>query len=382
MDELNLLNNKIYVVTALERRNKKKTFLESKSGLNILRVRTGNIKKVNLIEKGITTITIEYEFLAAIKKYFNNVKFDLVLYSTPPITFVKVIKMIKKRDGAKSYLLLKDIFPQNAVDLGMIKKCGILHKIFRSKEKKLYKISDYIGCMSIKNKVYLLENNKFLNHKKVEVCPNSIKPRNISPLDLEEKNLIKDKIGIPKNALVLIYGGNLGKPQGIDFMLRILSFNKNRRSIYFLIIGSGTEYKKIESYINKESLDNARLYPYLPKKAYNQYLKIADIGLILLDKRFTIPNIPSRLLSYMEYSLPIIAATDINSDLRECIRAGSFGEWCENGDLKNFNRIVSKFVYNKELIEIMGLNSRVNLERNYNTKKTTQIILRHFKIDN
>lgn len=75
-----------------------------------------------MIEKGISTLMIEGQFLRAIKKHFNDVTFDLVIYSTPPITFEKVILFIKERDLANSYLLLKDIFPQNALDLNMFSK--------------------------------------------------------------------------------------------------------------------------------------------------------------------------------------------------------------------------------------------------------------------
>ena len=58
------------------------------------------------------TIMIEYQYLIAIKKHFKNVKFDMVMYSTPPITFNKIIKYFKTRQNSKTYLILKDIFPQ------------------------------------------------------------------------------------------------------------------------------------------------------------------------------------------------------------------------------------------------------------------------------
>ena len=87
---------------------------------------------------------LETQYISAIKKYFSNIKFDLILYSTPPVTLVRPIKFIKKRDNAKTYLLLKDIFPQNAVDMGILGRKGIkglLYKYFRKKEKMLYALS-------------------------------------------------------------------------------------------------------------------------------------------------------------------------------------------------------------------------------------------------
>ena len=122
--------NKIHIVCPNERRLKENTKYSINKRLHLLKVKTFNIQKTSLIEKGLATLSIEYQYLFAIKKYFKTIKFDLVLYSTPPITFTKIIEFIKKRDGAYSYLLLKDIFPQNAVDMNMIKKNSIIHKYF------------------------------------------------------------------------------------------------------------------------------------------------------------------------------------------------------------------------------------------------------------
>src|SRR5699024_9539288 len=123
-----------------------------------------------------STINIGRQLKKNISKYFKDIKFDLILYSTPPITFVSVIEYLKKRDAAKTYLLLKDIFPQNAIDLEMFGKNGIIYKYFRMLEKKLYKVSDKIGVMSKANLEYLIDKNEFLDESKIEICPNTITP--------------------------------------------------------------------------------------------------------------------------------------------------------------------------------------------------------------
>ena len=170
----------VFIVSPTERRDKKKTHLITESGATILNVRTFNLQKTNLIEKGVGTLAIEYQYLNAIKKYFAHEKFDLVLYSTPPITFSKVIHFVKKRDNAYSYLLLKDIFPQNAVDMKMLQKDGFLHRFFLKKEARLYQLSDAIGCMSEANKAYVIEHKPKIAASKVEVNPNSIEPLAVS----------------------------------------------------------------------------------------------------------------------------------------------------------------------------------------------------------
>jgi hypothetical protein len=166
--------HQVYIVAPTERQYKKATNLKKESGAVILNVKTLNIQKTNVIEKGLATLLLEPQFLLAINKYFKNIKFDIVVYSTPPITFTKVIQKIKARDQARTYLLLKDIFPQNAVDLGMIKQNSLLHKYFSKKEKELYAVSDFIGCMSPANVRYILENNPVVKPECIEVNPNSI----------------------------------------------------------------------------------------------------------------------------------------------------------------------------------------------------------------
>ena len=122
MQEMKKEGHNVYVVTPVEKRLNQETNLSVVNGLNVLKVKTGNVQKVNIIEKGISTLMLERQFINAIDKYLGDVKFDLIVYSTPPITFCNAVTHVKKRDGAKTYLMLKDIFPQNAVDIGMMKR--------------------------------------------------------------------------------------------------------------------------------------------------------------------------------------------------------------------------------------------------------------------
>lgn len=345
----------VYIVTPSERRLKRRTCLQNREGITFLNIKTLNVQKTNLIEKGVSTLLIEHQFLYGIKKYLSDVRFDLVLYSTPPITFTLVIGYIKKKDGAKSYLLLKDIFPQNAVDLGMIKKGGVLHRYFRSKEKQLYHISDFIGCMSPANVEYLLKHNSEIDPAKVEVNPNSIEPAT-NFISTVEKEIIRKQYGIPDDSVAFIYGGNLGKPQGIDFLLDVLKSNKDRKDIFFVLVGSGTEFGKIKHWFTSNNPLNALLLAGMQKIEYDQLLQSCDVGLIFLDRRFTIPNFPSRLLSYLQFKLPVIAATDLSTDLGRIIEKNNFGHWAESGDIATLQSGIDKFRNGRSLIKEMGEN--------------------------
>jgi len=370
--------HQVTVVCPKERRNRIETNLLVDARVNILQVKTFNIQKTNIIEKGVGTLAITYQYLAAIKKYFLSTKFDLVLYSTPPITITRVIKTIKKRDNACTYLLLKDIFPQNAVDLGMIKNNGLIYRYFRWKEKQLYHISDFIGCMSLANVDYVIRHNPEINPKIVEVNPNSIEP-DFTPISKEDLVSIRNRFNIPPEVTAFIYGGNLGKPQGIDFLLDVLNSNKERQDIFFVIVGGGTEFLKVQTWFTANNPGNAELLAGLPKNEYDQLIQSCDVGLIFLDRRFTIPNFPSRLLSYLEYKMPVIAATDINTDLGRIMEENKFGFWAKSGDLLAMNQCINKFAHNKVLISEMGQKGFDYMETNYTVSNSYMQILNHFK---
>lgn len=361
----------IYVVAPLERRHKKKTTLAKEGRANILNVKTLNLTKTNVIEKGLGQVLVEKQYLSAIKAHFKDVIFDLVLYSTPPITFIKVIEYIKNRDGAYSYLLLKDIFPQNAVDMGMMKKKSVLHKYFRNKEKILYDISDTIGCMSEANKKFILLHNPDIQKEKVEVNPNTIEPLYID-YNQHEKDNIKRQYNLPLDKRIFVYGGNLGIPQGIDFLIETIK--KLREPLaHILIVGSGTQFKKLETWFNTNKPKNATLLSDLPKNKYDALLAACDVGMIFLHKDFTIPNFPSRLLAYLEMKKPVLAATDINTDIGKVIEEAKCGYWVKAGDISSILDQIT--ILCKSDLNVMGEKSWNLLNQEYLVERSYQLII-------
>lgn len=367
----------VFVISPVERRKKQVTSVVKEQNVTILKLKIGNTQKTNLIEKGISTVSIEPQFISGIKEYFSDVKFDLVIYSTPPITFCNAIEYVKKRDGAKTYLLLKDIFPQNAVDMGMMSKTGLksfLYKYFRRKEKKLYKISDHIGCMSQANADYIIKHNPEILPDIVEVCPNSVEPIDMS-VNQEEKIAIREKYRIPVDKMVYVYGGNLGKPQGIDFLIKCLKSQERNEDVFFLIVGDGTEFGKLEAYINDADQKNVKLMKRIPKEDYDTLVGACDVGMIFLDYRFTIPNFPSRLLSYMQAKIPVLAVTDISTDVGKVIVEAGFGWWCRSDSIESFNSAVFDSLNNNNN---MGSVEWDYLRENYSSVNSYQIIMKHF----
>lgn len=372
--------HEIYIIYPKERKLGEPTELTIHNHVHSLGVKTLNVTKTNVFEKGIGQLLLESQFMAALKRYFADVKFDLILYSTPPITFTKVIKYAKKRNPkAMTYLMLKDIFPQNAVDLGMLSKKGVkglLYRSFRNKEKELYRVSDFIGCMSPANVKYVLKHNPEVNPDIVEIAPNSYDvPKEIAKTDMV---VVRKIYGLPIDKPIFIYGGNMGKPQGIPFLIECMDAVKDRNDCHFVVVGDGTEYPKLDAWVKEVRPKAVSVFQKLPKADYDALTRACDVGLIFLDYRFTIPNYPSRLLPYLMERKPIIAATDPNCDTGSLAEQYKYGFYSPSNSVTAFIEAVNKMLASD--IKQMGENGYQFYLNNYTVEHTYQTIVKHLKI--
>lgn len=333
-----------------------------------VKIKVPNQFGVNFIKKGLVLLRLEGVIKRAIRKYLKGERFDLVLYATPPITLAGVIAYCKKTFCCKSYLMLKDIFPQNAVDLHMMSThgaTGILYKFFRKKEKKLYVYSDRIGCMSPANVEYLLKHNPYLDKGKVELFSNAIQIRDVKT-GAAGKELL-EKYRIDKDKLVFIYGGNLGKPQGLDFLAEAIAHCSDLEGVHFVMIGKGGEKERFFRALR--NLKNVTALDALPKEEYEKFCAECDVGMVVLDKRFTIPNYPSRILSYLNNAMPVFACTDTSSDVKELVEKQALcGKWCFSGSVQDFKETVRWFLDNRDKLNEMGRNGKQYLIAHFNVE--------------
>ncbi|MCT4583401.1 MAG: glycosyltransferase family 4 protein [Peptostreptococcaceae bacterium] len=365
----------ITIAVSEQAKNLKKTEFKKERGFNVLRIVTGNYYDVGIFEKGITTLKIPFIMKRGISKYLRDEQFDIVLYEAPPVTNASLVNWVKKKFKCSSYLMLKDIFPQNAVDIGVIKKNSLIYKFFKMKEKQLYSSADTIGCMSEGNRSYILKENPDLEKNKIEIFPNT---KRLTSEFYTKEFTMRGKYGIGKSDCVFLFGGNMGKPQYIDLLCEAVFECKDCDNIFFLFVGRGTEKYKLENVIKNNKIQNALVVDNLPRVEYEQILKEIDVGLIILDPKFTIPNYPSRILSYMEYSKPVLAATDMTTDFKELINSSGCGKWVFSGDKKIFIEEI-KNMANDSRLKQMGENGRKYIVENLYLDKSVKILEEYFK---
>jgi len=331
---------------------------------------------VGFIKKGLSALTQSLFLKKVIYKIIKMKTIDLILYESPPTTNARLIQHLKKKTKSKTYLMLKDIFPQNAVDLDVLTKKSLLYRYFRIQEKRLYRISDIIGCMSQANVDYVIGNND-INSAKVKIFPNTKK---IKDLIRENNDFTEFFItnAIPLDKKIVLFGGNMGKPQNITLLSKLIFKFKDNSMIHFLCIGRGQEKKYLEKMIRDYSIKNATILDSLHRNLYESILHNVSVGLILLSEKFTIPNYPSRILSYMEYGIPVFAATDTYTDIKELIIENHFGLWANSASIEEVEHKFTEMINLKNLKDL-GKNGQIYVKKNLDVSKSVKLIEKHYK---
>ena len=331
----------------------------AQKNIDLIYIGSFQLYNVNILKKGLAIVSLPFFMKRAIKKV-DITKFDLILYETPPITWAGIVNQIKNKNNIKSFLMLKDIFPQNAVDIGLIKKESLIFRYFKRKEKLLYKVSDYIGCMSKGNMEYIIKNNPEIPKEKIYYFPNT------------KKDTGNEEINFNKGKLKFVYGGNMGLPQGVLNIAPAISSFKNDEDIEFVFVGKGTEWNKINEYFKEQK--NVKVLESLPREEYEKLLSSCDAGFIFLDSRFTIPNYPSRTLAYLEKGIPIIAATDKNTDIKDLIVNNKVGLWSCSDDINSLIENIKVMKENKEKRRVFSKNARELFLKEFQVEKSVNLL--------
>ena len=350
--------------------------LRKEGGISVLRVPAGRLFDVGLVRKALNNLALPFRYFVVLREQNRAWQPQWIISPTPPITFTPLVWWLKRATGANAYLILRDIFPQNAVDLGLMSRFGFVYLFFRSLEKWTYAISDQIGCMSPGNERYVLALNPVVDPVKLHMLPNWIAEKHIVKKKLPSESL-RIKWGVGKKDLLCVFGGNLGEPQQVIFLTEVANLLRDEPNIRMVIVGRGTERQLIQREIFERKLSNLTLRERLPKEEYQQLLSAADIGFILLNERFTIPNIPSRLTGYWAAGVAVLAATDTASDLNQSFLARfGGGAWVKMGDAQAFADKLRYFLKNRRVVAKMGERGQEAILQHFTAKKAAETVLR------
>lgn len=302
--------------------------------------------------------------------------FDLCINYSPSIFFGPLAKKLKK-NNTFIYLILRDMFPQWAIDSGLLKSFSPIALFLRYFERLNYQTSDWIGLQSKKNLEIFKRRFPSL-HFKSDILFNWSTPV-IHHTKVNSEQL-KLKLGIKKE-VVFFYGGNIGYAQDMTNIMKLARGMSTNPKCKFVIVGQGDEFKLVKRLVHKWKLTNTIIMPSVSQADYFQFLEIADIGLFSLSKKHSADNFPGKILGYMSSSLPILGSVNPSNDLIELINKAEAGYVFVNGEDELLLRAARKLAVDIELRKKMSHNSMSLLVKKFSTEsaasKIISIVLEH-----
>ena len=337
-------------------------------GVTICRFRSGEIKNVSKITRAINETLLSYNAWQAFKPYFQQHPHDVIIYYSPTIFWGRLVTRLKSLWGAKSYLILRDFFPQWVIDNGMLSAKSPITHYFKFFESLSYRAADTIGIQSPKNLAWF---SKTCAVKK--------------PLDLlynwaandpvpAGSHYYRQKLGL-ENKVVYFYGGNIGHAQDMMNIVRLATAMRSEPGAHFVLVGAGDEVELVRHSIADYQLDNMSLLPPVTQDEFKNMLAEFDIGLFSLHRDHTTHNFPGKLLGYMVQEKPILGSVNPDNDLQDVIENAEAGLITINGDDDGLLNNALKLLHDAALRKTLGANAKHLLSDVFSVQAAANSIL-------
>ena len=256
------------------------------------------------------------------KSPYANVHWDGVVWYSPTIFLGPLAKALKKASDCRSYLILRDIFPEWAVDMGLLGR-GLPYRFFKAIERYQYSVANVIGVQTPANLSYFDHWAK-QDGRRIEVLQNWLAdaPNVGSSLSVADGPLA--------GRTIFVYAGNMGVAQGMDVLIDLAEHLLNRRDLGFMFVGCGSDVQRLRSEVQARGLDNVVFHDEIDPSEIPGLYAQCHIGMIALDPRHKTHNIPGKFLSYLQAGLPVLASINPGNDLEELINREGVGRVCTN----------------------------------------------------
>lgn len=370
--ELKARGHAVTVLTPGKASQSTKLVKASLDGIGVWRFRSGPVKDVSRVRRLVNESLLSFRAWQAVRPELSSMKVDGVVYYSPSIFFGFLVSKLKRHFNCKAYLVLRDLFPQWAIDEKMIGEHSPVTYYLRFFETRNYQAADRIGLMSEKNvEVFQKLQPRFRN---VEVLRNwvaiesnvSFQPHWRAQLGLQDK-------------VILLYGGNIGKAQDMPNLMRLAHSLKDEANAHFVIVGQGESFQEVKTFIDEKALTNVTLMPSISQDEFKVLLSEVDIGLFSLARSHTAHNFPGKILGYIANHLPILGSVNPGNDLMPMINDHQAGFVFENGDDAALLRSARDLIVSFGLRKQCGENARQLLESHFSVESAADKVLTVFE---
>lgn len=318
--------------------------------VRVIRVKALPHHKVNYLLRGIAELTLPYLFLRKVK-HFVKERIDVAIVYSPPLPLTVLGGNIKSVCGARYLLNIQDIFPQNAIDLKILRN-RVLISFFEFIEKQAYTKADKITVHSESNRKFLIE-KKGVPSEKIITIHNWIDLATYK--EIKTKGVFRKRYGL-ENKFIFLFAGVFGPSQYLDFIIQIAKEVSKITDICFLLVGDGNEKERLQRMVQTCDLKNVVFQPFVAKEEYPSLVKEADVGLVCVSSENKTSVFPGKILGYMAASIPIIAFLNEESDGHDLIREARCGYAMVPNDYEKASELIIKVYNEREKLEQLGHN--------------------------
>lgn len=345
--------------------------MERIDGVEVLRVKTPTTKDVGLVRRAVAECLLPFAMLRGLRNSpLANVQWDGIVWYSPTIFFGPMVRALKRRCGCRSYLILRDLFPDWAVDAGVMRK-GLSYRFFKWVERYQYAAADVIGVQTPAN-VPLVEAETRSHHgnARIEVLNNwqSEPERTQTSIDLSKGPLA--------GRTVFVYTGNMGAAQGMDCLIDLAAGLKDRRDIGFLFVGRGSDVARLKALVESLQLDNVLFVDEVDSGEIPTILDQCHVGLIALDPRHTTHNIPGKFLTYLRAGMPVLARINPGNDLEGLINNDDVGRVVSGDAQARLLEFAKQLAADHVLREQVGKRGRALAEREFSSANVVAQVAR------
>ncbi|WP_423680125.1 glycosyltransferase family 4 protein [Undibacterium sp. WLHG33] len=310
--------------------------VEEFNEVTVLRLKAFKTKDINYVMRTINELLMPFCMLHNLKKSpFKDTKWSGIVWYSPSIFWGPLVKSLKKHAACKSYLILRDIFPEWAVDMGLMRR-SLPYHFFKKIELFQYRVADVIGVQSPGNLNYFKK--KIQTLAKIEVLQNWLAngPNIASTIKIADTNLSGRKI--------FVYAGNMGLAQGMDILLALATRLAYRKDIGFVFVGRGSEALRLKQVSISNGLDNTLFFDEIDPYEIPDLYKQCHVGMIALDKRHQTHNIPGKFLTYLQSGLPVLACVNSGNDIEKLIVEHDVGKVCISHQVEELMQLAISLV--------------------------------------
>ncbi len=345
--------------------------ISEEDGITVIRVRSGRFRGVPLPVRAWNEWRLSGVLWRATADFLRRHPCQVIVSYSPTIFFGPLVRRLKRLWRCRTYLVLRDIFPRWIVDAGVIREGGLIHRFFRRYELLLYDAADVVGVMSERNLEYFQEEG-LTDRYHLEVLRNWAPERGqeVAETDYRRELGLEDRV-------VFFYGGNLGVAQGAGAIVRLAAALAAEPRAFFLIVGSGSEAQRLKSEAAGRQLQNIRFLDPVGPTTYLGMVSEFDVGLVTLNRDLETHNFPGKMLDYMYFGKPILAAVNPGNDLQDLIEEHGAGLVSINGEDDLLRDQALRLARDGELRQSLGRRSRRTLEEVFSAAKAAGQILSH-----